>query len=104
MAVAHTLRARGAAHLTEAEAEYSLARSVARELGSVSFEVAAQIGLASIALQKGDPVAAATLVREATDLAEGAGLGHLRDRALRLLAETTTVRQPEADTIPPRIN
>ncbi len=104
LAVAHALRARGDAHLDESEEEYQLALAVARELGAASFEIAAQIGLASIAVQRGEPGTGSHTLREAAALAESRGLARLRDQALRVLAETTALHRPEADTIPPRIN
>jgi predicted ATPase len=104
LAVAHSLRAQDDSHLDESEEEYKLALAVARELGAASFEVSAQIGLGSIAVERGELGAASQVLREAADLAESRGLTRLRDQALRVLAETTTLHLAEADTIPPRIN
>jgi hypothetical protein len=104
LAVAHSLRAQDDSHLDESEEEYKLALAVARELGAASFEVSAQIVLGSIAVERGELGAASQVLREAADLAESRRLTRLRDQALRVLAETTTLHLAEADTIPPRIN
>ncbi len=104
LATAYALCARGSAHLQEAEEEYRLAAAVAREIGSVSFEIAASIGLASIALHRCEAGQASVMLREAADDAETAGLARLRDQALRRLADATDLGQSEADKIPPPIN
>jgi tetratricopeptide (TPR) repeat protein len=104
LATAHSLAAHGPTHHAEAREEFALAAAVAAEIGSRASEIAAAIGLARLQIRDGELEPAAEALSDAAEAAQSAGLGRLRDLALRALAETRGMRETDAEQIAPRLN